>query len=130
MRSTQPLSSAVARFQVSADEDHVVMHLGISCAQKKLPPRAFGYMLLTLARARVADQQDGVTSAESGWLYADHLAERMRTTPEKLNVDVHRARHMIAQLGLFEDPDNIVERRQGQLRIGVENLTIERNPPR
>jgi hypothetical protein len=125
-RVTQLVSRAGAKFEVSSDEDHVAVQFSLGTTERKLPPRAFAYMLLTLARARAKDQQAGVSAAESGWLYTDELADMLRTTPEKLNVDVHRARSAIAQLGIFDDPDNVVERRQGQLRIGFDDLTIER----
>lgn len=126
MRATQPVRAAGAKFEVSSDEDHVGIHLNLGPTERKLAPRAFDYMLLTLARARCKDQKAGVSPAESGWLYTDELADMLRTTPEKLNVDVHRARAAIAQLGLFDDPDNVIERRQGQLRIGFDDMTIVR----
>src|SRR6185369_1003044 len=93
-------------------------------------PRAFDYMLLTLARRRKSDQQNGFSAEEAGWIYTDDLATQLATTPERLNVDVHRARQVVARLGLFDDPDNIVERRPGELRVGTGKLTVERSNAR
>lgn len=121
------LVSGVAAFRVNANEDHVRLTLGVGEGLRELSPRAFDYMLLTLARRRKHDQESGISPEEAGWIYVDELATQLATTPERLNVDVHRARQVVARLGLFDDPDNIVERRPGELRIGTGKLRIERS---
>jgi hypothetical protein len=124
------LATGHASFRVSSDEEHVQVEVGAGSdnSLRALPRRAFGYMLLTLARHRQHDQESGVAREDAGWVHADELAHRLDTTLEKLNVDIHRLRQVVSRLGLFEDPTNIVERRSGQLRIGVGDLKIARSP--
>lgn len=124
------LASGWASFRVSTSEDHVRLTLGVEDGARELSPRAFDYMLLTLARRRKRDQENGISADEAGWAYADELSTQLATTPERLNVDVHRARQAVSRLGLFDDPDNIVERRPGELRIGTGKLTVERSGAR
>jgi hypothetical protein len=128
-RARPHVVSGRALFKVSPDEEHVEVQLGTGGegALHVLPRRAFGYALLTLARRREHDRTSQVTQEEAGWMHTDDLAAGLGTTPEKLNVDVHRLRHVVAALGVFNDPNSIVERRPGQLRIGIAELTIRRN---
>lgn len=125
------VAGARAVFKVSPDEEHVEVQLGAGTdgALHFLPRRVFGYALLTLARQRVRDREAHVSQEEAGWMHTDDLAAGLGTTSDKLNVDIHRLRHVVARLGLFSDPNGIVERRPGQLRIGLASLTIRRSAP-
>jgi FHA domain len=115
------------RFQVSSDHESVSLTLLPDGGQPlRLPERTYYYALLLLARARLRDRVDvGLPEPEHGWQYTDALARDLASTPERVNVDVHRMRKQLAQLGL-EDAANIVERRRltGQLRLGVSRVEI------
>jgi hypothetical protein len=117
------------RFAPSLDEEHVDVRVRTSGGKEwLLPARSSHYMLLTLARARVADAERGVTMDEQGWLYASDLADMLQYTAERLNVEIFRARSLFAKLGV-QDFAHLVERRatSRQLRIGVATLWILRS---
>lgn len=119
-------SAARIHFQVSPDEEHVVVSIEASSVARHLPARSFNYMLLVLARERMQDRSAGRADDESGWMFTHELARKLNTSVEALNVDVHRARRATSQLALLDDPAHIVERRRstGQIRIGIANISI------
>ena len=111
------------RFTVSRDEEYVeltVLHEG---AEKKLAPRAFHYMLLTLARAWLADE--GAPPTDRGWVEREDLCRMLNTEAGNLNVDVYRARGQLAALGIH-GAASLVTRRpdSGQLRLGVHHVEV------
>jgi len=119
-------------FQVSQDEEFVSVSFTTGSTTTALRPRAFHYLLLILARARLEDTAAGVSEAEAGWLYADEVARRRCVSVEDTNVDICRARKQIAQSCQFVDAVHIIERRSGtgHLRLGVAAISIERNDAR
>lgn len=129
-RMVKPALAKVANarmiFKVSSDEERVDVTLHAGDFSSALPSRSFHYMLLTLARAKLADQAKGIPGEDAGWLYTESLATGLLMTSEKLNVDVHRSRRLIAKLGWFEDPDFLIVRRAdtAQLRLGVAHVEI------
>jgi hypothetical protein len=115
------------RFSVSSDEETVGLTLVPEVGSPiVVPERAFHYPLLLLARARLRDRARAeLAEGEHGWCYADSLARDLGSTPERLNVDIHRFRKQLAQLGI-EQAANVVERRRltGQLRLGVCRIVL------
>ncbi len=79
------------------------------------------YLLVVLARARLADRDPA--PEERGWIDREELCKMLGTTPQRLNVDVFRIREKFADAGIRGAP-NIVERRPGDLRIGVERVEV------
>ncbi len=115
-------------FSVSSDEEHVDIGMGAAEGpETPLPPRSSHYLVLTLARARLADAERGVAGAEQGWLYSSDLADMLGYTAERLNVEIFRARALLAKLGV-PDAGQLIERRVSsrQLRIGVSRLHVIR----
>lgn len=113
-------------FAPSLDEEHVDVTARTDDGKEWiLPPRSSHYVLLTLARARIEDARSGVAPAEQGWIYASRLADMLQYTPERLNLEIFRARSLFAKLG-FSDATHLVERRtvNRQLRIGVAGLHV------
>lgn len=112
------------RFRVSRDEEYVSMSLLGPGGEKELTPRAFHYTLLTLARLRLAEAS--LPRSERGWIHVESLARMLGVDPEKVNLDVYRARQQLANAGVV-DAARVIERRRGtgQLRIGVERLLLE-----
>ncbi len=114
------------RFEVSRDEEHVTAWLLHNRRTLDLGSRAHHYTLLTLARARVADQQDPeLPPTEHGWLYQDDLVQRLGVQTNILHTHIFRARRQLAELGVM-GAAAVVERRAatGQLRLGVEKAEI------
>lgn len=113
------------RFAVSLDEEHVELGLEWQNKRMALGTRAHNYLLLTLARRRLADRADGFLDSVCGWTYQEELLKDLSTTYTQLNVDICRIRKHFGTLGL-KDAAMIVERRvkTKQLRIGVSDLIV------
>jgi hypothetical protein len=120
------LARSTMRFQVSRDGEHLCVEL---CTPQQevvgLPPRAHQHVLLALARHRVADAQAGLPVDEVGWLYADELQRELRMDRTRVNIEIYRARRLLAQHGV-SSPGGIVERRKDtqQMRLGVTHIEI------
>jgi len=110
------------RFGVSMDEEHVAITVIHRQKQTTLEAREHGYILLTLARARVADA--GLPLAEQGWIDRDALLKMLGTDSNSLNVGIYRARGQLSAAGL-DGAASIVEVRRGQRRFGIEPERIE-----
>lgn len=120
------LETAMLRFSVSRDEEHVELELIHGTQRIRLPPRSYWYTLLVLARYRVQDRASSVSEAEEGWLDVEELVER------QLHIDIMvlyqhvcRAKRALAREGII-DASRIVERRPTarKIRIGVRNIEI------
>lgn len=120
------LAQATLRFTVSADEEHVQVDAIWPDGTRTLPPSVHWYTVLLLARARHADAVAGeIPEREQGWRHRDDLCRDLRTTPNKLNVDVHRLRRMLARGGIA-DGATLLERRPSsmQIRLGVGRIEL------
>ena len=116
------------RFRVSSDEEHVEVTVRWNDGDDLvLPARSSHYTLLTLARARLGDAAQGVADGEQGWLHAGDLADMLGFTAERLNIEIFRARALLAKAGVI-DAARLIERRplSRQLRIGVGRLDVGR----
>jgi len=116
------------QFAPSMDEEHVDVRVRTHDGKESLlPTRSSHYMLLTLARGRIADAKNGIAFDEQGWIYASKLADMLQYTAERLNLEIFRARVLFAKLG-FTDSTHLIERRTAsrQIRIGVVRLHVTR----
>lgn len=114
------------RFVVSRDQEHVSVELTGRGRAIQLGHRAHHDVLLALARARVEDTEQKLAASEAGWIHIEDLSRAVRLEPERINVDVFRARQQLAEAGVA-DAMTFVERRRGvrQLRIGVADIVID-----
>jgi hypothetical protein len=122
------LAEISLHFAPSLDEEHVDVRVRTDDGKELiLPPRSSHYMLLTLARARIQDVRNGLPADEQGWIYASDLADMLQYTAERLNLEIFRARALLAKLGIT-DSAQLIERRPGtrQLRIGVARVQVVR----
>lgn len=108
---------------VSRDEEHVVVTIVHGDQHKVLSPRAYHYLLATLARVRLNDHQASET--EQGWVDREELCRMLATDSNKLNVDIHRVRKQLSALGI-QDAAGVVERRpgSGHVRLGVRSVEV------
>lgn len=122
------LSELTFQFRVSMDEEHVDLTLQAAHSQVPVAARAHHYLLLTLSRARLADQAKGLPTAEQGWKDQDELARRLGLTENMLNVYICRARQQLATLGVL-GAGGLIERRSSvrKLRLGAERAEVRRN---
>lgn len=103
---------------LSRDEETVEVSVAFLGAPVALPPRSFGYLLVVLARARARDAAE--PEAEQGWMYAEEVCREVGIDKRRLNVEVHRFRKMLAEMGV-EGAAGVFERRPHtrQIRLGV-----------
>jgi FHA domain len=111
----------------SLDEEHVEVELKIGKRCHSLGERQHHYVLLLLARQRLADRENGEPEGSCGWVYQDDFARQLGVDRTQLNLSVFRIRQQFAALGCLDPASVIVRRAQTkQLRLGVQSLTIER----
>lgn len=113
-------------FAHSLDEEQADLQVRADDGRElSLPPRSSHYVLLTLARARIRDAQNGIAVDEQGWTYSSDLSRMLQYTPERLNLEIFRARTLFAKLG-FADAPQLIERRaiSRQLRIGAARVQV------
>jgi hypothetical protein len=114
-------------FSVSSDEEHVQLHMVAGDRTFDMGCRTHNYLLLTLARQRIADCSRGFLETACGWLCLDDLAHDPTMEPARLNIDVFRIRKQFAAKGIVR-AEAIIERRlrTRQLRIGTGRLSVVR----
>lgn len=114
------------RFRPSRDEEHVGWSIVARGREIPLEPREHGYVLLTLARARLDDA--ALPAAEQGWVDRDRLLKMLAMDANGLNVSIYRARGQLAAAGVDGAAD-VVEVRRGQRRLGVavDRLEVRRD---
>lgn len=116
------LDAVALRFAVSMNEEHVELSVVSRGRAIALEPREHGYVLLTLARARIADRE--LPLAEQGWLDRDRLLKMLAIDANSLNVSIYRARGQLGSAGV-DGAAGLVEVRRGQRRLGIEPERIE-----
>lgn len=124
-RSVTPAAIAL-EFIVSRNEEQVDLTIVYGDQRTALKPRAHTYLLLTLARLRLQDQENPELPPTShGWVEQARLLKMLATGVSHLALDIYRARRQFSDAGVV-DSAQIVERRttSRELRIGVEKITI------
>lgn len=120
----EPLS---LHFSVSSDEEFV--ELTVECPRGRigLGSRSHNYLLLTLARARLADRAANCSEGACGWMDKEQLARGLRVQLSQVDLEVFRIRKHFADHGI-EHSALVIERRPRtrQLRLGISSLRITR----
>lgn len=114
------------QFCVSQNEEHVALKLLLNDRLIDLCERSHHYLLLLLARKRLADKNQGITQSEQGWLTKEELSRMLGLQENHINIQVFRFRKQITE-ALPEVPalHQAVARRTGALRIDYDNIVIE-----
>lgn len=117
----------ILRFSVSQDEEFVELELQYAHRRVPLGSRAHNYLLLTLARYKLADVASGISAGSCGWMDKEQLALGLNMTPQQVDGEVFRIRKHFAQHGLKEAA-TIIERRPRTklIRLGPDHIRIER----
>lgn len=120
-----PLESIRLRFEVTPDEEEVDLIAFVEGKPHKIPPRRYHYLLVTLARAWLAEE--GVAPSVRGWVDREELCKKLAMDVTKLNVEIYRARKQFAALSV-QGAAGLVERRPGthEIRIGVSHVEVVR----
>lgn len=113
------------RLSFSRDEEHIEVVAFAGERRFELQTRAHNYMLLVLARRRLADRDAGVAEDKQGWIRQDELLRMLRIDENHLNISVHRARAQLARIGVT-DAASLIERKPGarQIRLGIRELEV------
>ena len=112
-------------FTVSSDEEFVELSLEYPHRTVKLGSRSHNYLLLTLARARLADRDAGVPEASCGWTDKEQLADDLRVAPPQVDGEIFRIRkHFIERCR--DEAALVIERRPRtkQIRLGFPSIRI------
>lgn len=122
---TTPLAELELSFLVSRDGEHVELRMRGENLEVPLPERTSHFLLLALARARLADAEGDLPASEHGWGYRDELGKALGVDPELFNLWVYRCRRQFVALGL-RGAAGIIESRPltRQVRIGLSKLRI------
>lgn len=120
-------SGSELRFTVRADEEGARLELVHGARVTDLGERAHWYTLLTLARQRLADAQQGHSDEISGWIHHEALEAGLRVSPNTLYQHLHRCRRQLGDAG-YPSPEGLIERRHaaGLLRLGTSAIVIQR----
>ena len=112
----------------SLDEESVRTSLTFPDGVLEVPSRAAHLLVLHLARERLADTARGLPAAEQGWVYAEVLADAVDMDPQRVNVEVYRARRQLTRLGVAGACELFERRSQTrQIRLGIDRVRV--TPP-
>lgn len=120
------LADLELQFRVTRDEEYVEVGGKWRNTSLAFGAHAHHYTLLTLARRRKADQEEGYLSDSShGWVNGDSLLSDLASSSNRLSVEIFRIRRQFSEAG-FLDAADIIERRRGtgQLRFGLSQIDI------
>lgn len=115
------------KFQVSLDEEHVFLTLTRGRSVLELGERSHHYLLLLLARQRLADIALGFDANSQGWIEFDQLVRMLHLDKSHLNIQIFRLRKQFEQAvlqGLIDQ--DFIERRRGGVRLGKVGIEIVR----
>lgn len=112
----------------SLNEEHVQLALDTKTGCIDLGDRQHNYLVLVLARARLADQARSMPETACGWVAAEVLASQLKVSREHLNLQIFRIRKQFGAVG-FEAPGAVIERRAStyELRLGFRDLRISQD---
>ena len=104
------VTELLLRFAHSHDEEYIELSAAAGIRRIELEARAHNYVLLLLARARLADQGRGLAPPEQGWIQQEKLLDMLKMESSHLNITIHRARIHLAQNGISDATRLIVRR--------------------
>ncbi len=116
------LLQAELEIGVTHHEEEADLTLKINGVSHRIVDRAPLYLLALLARARakVTASPAGASIGDTGgWVAVEEILRQLDISPELLNVHVFRVRESLRELGIH-DANQIIERRRGRMRIGLD----------
>lgn len=112
------LSQATLHLAVTPDEEEVRVLVRDAHRRIELAPKAHWYAIVTLARLRERDPDDG-------WVEREALCRMLRLARNALNVQLYRARRQLLEEGV-EEVGGLIQRRGGRLRLGLTRVVLAR----
>ena len=125
--SAQPPPNDIQfKFHASANEEHVSLTLIVGDQRLELGERTHHYLLLLLAKQRIADSQQQRPEAEQGWIKKEVLVRMMGMVEQHINIQIHRFRKQVATvLPQSATLHQVIERRPGELRFAYTDIEID-----
>ncbi len=112
-------------FEVSQNEEHVALNVLLKGKKYDLGERNHHYLLLLLARKRIADSKANFEKAEQGWIEKEHLGQMLGQSETHINIQVYRFRKQIIKaLPQSLLLPQVIERRSGEIRFVYDNIQI------
>lgn len=116
------LLQAELEIGVTHHEEEADLTLRINGLQHRIVDRVPLYLLALLARARAKALATAARSSlgdQDGWVGVEEIQRQLDVSPELLNLHVFRVRESLRELGIH-DANQIIERRRGRMRIGLD----------
>jgi len=117
-------------FHVSQNEEHVSLTLKIDTQKFELGERTHHYLILVLARQRLADKAKKLTEREQGWVNKGVLSGMLGLSEDHINIQIYRFRKQITSaLPKSLVLHQTIERRTGELRFAHSVIQIDGGLP-
>jgi hypothetical protein len=124
-RNETDCSAIEIQFEVSQNEEHVALKFKMDDKEYDLGERNHHYLLLLLARQRLADKAAGYDLSEQGWVEKDRLSQMLGQSETHINIQVYRFRKQIIKaLPQTLILPQVIERRSGEIRFVYDNIQI------
>ncbi len=108
---------------LNEESNHCALHTPIGNFDLKV--RSHHYLILLLARQLASDYDNNLDTSECGWLYLDTLMTLTRLPETQINILIYRARKQFTDsVGNLIASDLFIQRRQGQVRLGIQKIEI------
>lgn len=118
---------ATLHFRVSLNEEHVWIEMHYPDRVISLEERSHHYLLLILARLRLADAHRNLDSDTQGWIGLERLATMLCMDPSHLNIHIFRVRKQLSlALGNGSYVPEVIERNRESVRFGNLRFRITR----
>ena len=114
-------------FNVSRNEEHVSLKIGVGEHMYDLFERVHHYCLVVLARQRLEDREKGLDPDTCGWIEFDKFARMLGLDPSHVNIQIFRARHqLIETIPETRTWPALIERKRGVVRFGPFKFDVVR----
>lgn len=126
MSLAPPPNDIKFNFNASQNEEHVSLSLVVDKKEFNLGERNHHYLLLLLARQRLADIDKGIEPSEQGWINKDVLIKMLGIIEQHINIQIYRFRKQVTStMPSSTTLHQIIERRPGELRFAYDDIHIE-----
>ncbi len=123
--TTDDFPAIEINFEVSQNEEHVSLSIALDNQLINLGHRTHHYLLLLLARQRLADNDAGLDDNEKGWVDREILSKNLGMDESHINIQIYRLRkQMTKAIPSFPVLLQIIQRRRGELRFACDSVRI------
>ncbi|GAA6169849.1 FHA domain-containing protein [Sessilibacter corallicola] len=114
-------------FSVSQDEETIQIGVNSDFGSFNLGERSHHELILYLARLRDQHKTQGVSTSEQGWCTKELISRELGLDENHINIYTYRARKQLSEATGNKVPaETLFERRRGQIRLGSENIIINK----